>query len=193
MSGNIEMRDDLLKCLSVLRKGGLIVYPTDTIWGIGCDATNAQAVERVYALKRRTDSHAMLSLVDSANRISQYVDDMPMLAYQLIEITDRPLTIVYDHAHGLAANLLGENGSAGMRVTSDPFCRELCCQFGRPIVSTSANISGQPAPATYAQISDEILQGVDYVSTWRRDDIKHHQASSVIGLSADGTIKIYRF
>lgn len=193
MSGKIEMKEDLLKCLSILQRGGLIAYPTDTIWGIGCDATNVKAVERVYALKRRTDSHSMLSLVDSADRINQYVDEMPPLAYQLIEITDRPLTIVYDHAHGLAANLLGENGSAGIRVTSDPFCRELCRQFGRPIVSTSANISGRPSPATYAQIDDEILQGVDYVSIWRRDDIQPREPSSVIGLSADGTIKIYRF
>lgn len=193
MSVKIEMKDDLLKCLSVLRKGGLIVYPTDTIWGIGCDATNVKSVERVYALKRRTDTHAMLSLVDSAERISQYVDEMPPLAYQLIEITDRPLTIVYDHAHGLAANMLGENGSAGIRVTSDPFCCELCRQFGRPIVSTSANISGRPAPVTYAEINDEILQGVDYVSILRRDDIQPQKPSSVIGLSVDGTIKIYRF
>lgn len=187
-----DFEDDIRQCVATLRKGGLILYPTDTIWGIGCDATRADAVRRVYELKRRADNRAMLALVDSVERLEGYVEDVPEVAYQLIEVADKPLTIVYDGAVGIADNLLGPGRSVGIRVTCEEFSRALCRRFGRPIVSTSANISGGPSAATFGQISREIVEGVDYVVRYRQDDTTPGSASSVVQLRGDGTIKILR-
>lgn len=189
---DMEMEEDIKMCVATLRRGGLILYPTDTIWGIGCDATRPEAVERVYRLKQRADNKAMLVLVDSVARLERYVDSVPPIAYQLIEVTDKPLTIVYDNALGLAPNLLGDCNSAGIRVTAETFSRRLCERFGRPVVSTSANLSGQPSAATFGEISKEIIDGVDYVARYRQDDNTPHAASGIIQLRADGTIKILR-
>lgn len=186
------MEDDIKKCVEILRKGGIILYPTDTIWGIGCDATNDDAVRRVYELKRRDDSKAMLVLLDDEARIERYVSEVPEIAYQLIEVAVSPLTIVYEGAYNLAANLLGENSSIGIRISRERFSNRLCRQFGRPIVSTSANISGEPGAMTFAQISDEIKNGVDYVVGYRQDDSTAVRASSIIKISADGSFKILR-
>lgn len=186
------MEEDIKKCIEILRKGGLILYPTDTIWGIGCDATNAEAVKLVYDLKRRADSKAMLVLLDSENRLERYVDDVPEIAYQLIEVAIEPLTIIYDGARNIAPNLMGDNRSIGIRITREAFSKQLCQRFGRPIVSTSANISGQPSAPTFADISDEIKRGVDYVVTFRQDDTTAVKPSSIIKLSSDGTFKILR-
>ena len=186
------MEEDIKACVEVLRKGGVILYPTDTIWGIGCDATNAEAVKRVYEIKRRADNKAMLVLLDSEARLERYVSEVPEIAYQLIEVAVEPLTIIYDDARNIAPNLMGDNHSVGMRITGETFSKQLCRRFGRPIVSTSANISGEPSAPTFADVSDEIKKGVDYVVKYRQGDTTEAKASSVIKLSADGTFKILR-
>lgn len=186
------MEDEIKKCIEVLNKGGLILYPTDTIWGVGCDATNHDAVKKVYDLKRRKDSKAMLVLLDSVNNLDRYVRDVPEIAYDLIEVAVSPLTIIYDNGYNLASNLLGENDSVGIRVTTEKFSQMLCKRFRRPIVSTSANISGEPSATTFNEISDAIKDGVDYTVDYRRDDDVKRNASSIIKLGADGSIKIIR-
>ena len=173
-------------------KGGVILYPTDTVWGLGCDATNEEAVKRIYELKRRSDAKSMLVLVDSANRIESYVREVPDMAWDLIEVTDKPLTIIYPEAKNLAKNLLAEDGSIGIRVSGEQFSKMLCARFKRPIVSTSANISGEPNPAFYAEISDEIKQSVDYIVQYRQDDRTPGKPSSIIKLDIGNVIKIIR-
>ena len=186
------MKEDIRRALDVLNKGGVILYPTDTIWGIGCDATNEEAVSRVYAIKRRTDAKALITLVDSEAKIQGYVREIPDVAWQLIDCSTRPLTIIYDGARHLAPNLLAEDGSVAIRLTREAFSRELCLRFHRPIVSTSANLSGEPSPATFDDISKDIKQAVDYVCTSRRDDRTPARPSSIIKLAANGEVKIIR-
>ena len=146
-----------------MREGGVILYPTDTVWGIGCDATNEDAVRRVYEIKQRQDSKAMLVLVDSSVKVDFYVRDVPEVAWDLIDLADKPLTIIYSGARNLAANLLAEDGSVGIRVTNEEFSKRLCQQFRKAIVSTSANISGQPSPKNFSEISEEVKSAVDYI------------------------------
>lgn len=184
--------EDLKKALETLQKGGVILYPTDTVWGLGCDATNEEAVKRIYELKRRSDAKSMLVLVDSANRIESYVREVPDMAWDLIEVSDKPLTIIYPEAKNLAKNLLAEDGSIGIRVSGEQFSKMLCARFKRPIVSTSANISGEPSPAFYAEISDEIKQSVDYIVQYRQDDRTPAKPSSIIKLDIGNVIKIIR-
>ena len=152
------MKDEIKKACEVLQKGGVILYPTDTVWGIGCDATNEEAVKRVFEIKQRADSKAMLVLVDSPVKVDFYVQDVPSVAWDLIEMTTKPLTIIYDGARNLAPNLIAADGSVGIRVTSEEFSKQLCFRFRKAIVSTSANISGQPAPAVFSEITEEIKQ-----------------------------------
>ena len=146
-----------------MQKGGVILYPTDTVWGIGCDATNEEAVKRVYEIKQRSDSKAMLVLVDSPVKVDFYVQDVPSVAWDLIELTTKPLTVIYDGARNLAPNLLAEDGSVGIRVTNEEFSKQLCFRFRKAIVSTSANISGQPGAANFTEISEEVKSAVDYI------------------------------
>ncbi|MBQ8224687.1 MAG: threonylcarbamoyl-AMP synthase [Bacteroides sp.] len=186
------MNEEVKKACDVLRKGGVILYPTDTIWGIGCDATNADAVRRVYDIKRRLDSKAMLVLVDSPVKVDFYVQDVPEIAWDLIEVSDKPLTIIYSGARNLAENLLAEDGSVGIRVTKEPFSKRLCQQFRKALVSTSANISGEPSPACFAEISDEIKAAVDYIVEYRREETAAASPSSIIKLEKGGVIKIIR-
>ena len=186
------MNEDLKKACDVLRKGGLILYPTDTIWGIGCDATNAEAVQRVYTLKQRADNKAMFLLLGNEARLESYVQEVPEIAWSLIEVADRPLTLIYPGARNLAPNLIAEDGSVGIRITREEFSRRLCEQFRRPVVSTSANISGQPAPHTFQEIAEEIKQGVDYIVQYRQDDLTAAQPSSIIKLGAGGLFQIIR-
>ena len=186
------MNEDLKKACDVLRKGGLILYPTDTIWGIGCDATNEEAVQRVYTLKQRADNKAMLLLLGNEARLESYVQEVPEIAWSLIEVADRPLTLIYPGARNLAPNLIAEDGSVGIRITREEFSRRLCEQFLRPVVSTSANISGQPAPHTFQEIAEEIKQGVDYIVQYRQDDLTAAQPSSIIKLGAGGLFQIIR-
>ena len=187
-----EYRDDIRQALEVLNAGGVILYPTDTIWGIGCDATNAEAVKRVYEIKHRSDAKALITLIDSEAKLQFYVQEVPEVAWDLLDVADRPLTIIYDGAYNLAPNLLGDNESVGIRISHEKFSQELCARFGKPVVSTSANVSGEPAAATFAQINPAIVQGVDYVVKYRQDDTAPHSASNIIMLSSDGTFKILR-
>ncbi|MDL2222005.1 threonylcarbamoyl-AMP synthase [Parabacteroides sp. OttesenSCG-928-N08] len=186
------MLDDIKKACEVLQAGGLILYPTDTIWGIGCDATNPEAVRKVYALKQRQDNKSMLVLLDSPAKLQGFVDEVPDIAWDLIEVTDKPLTIIYSQGKNLAPNLLGEDGSIGIRITEEAFSRRLCERFRKPLVSTSANISGQPFPSSFSEISEEIKQGVDYIVNYRREEHFVAQPSSILKLGAGGLIKIIR-
>ena len=175
-----------------MNEGGVILYPTDTIWGIGCDATNEEAVRRVYEIKQRSDSKAMLVLVDSPVKVDFYVQDVPEVAWDLIEVADKPLTIIYSGARNLASNLIAEDGSVGIRVTNEEFSKRLCQQFRKAIVSTSANISGQPSPANYSEITEELKSMVDYVVGYGQEEMGHPKPSSIIKLDKGGVIKIIR-
>ncbi len=185
-------RDDIKNALKVLRDGGVILYPTDTVWGLGCDATRAEAVRRIYDIKKRADSKSLIVLVNSVTMLSRYVDNPPDIALELAEMAEKPLTVVYDRGRGLAEGVTSDDGSVGVRICSDPFCDELLNAFRKPLVSTSANISGSQAPAVFDEISEEIKAAVDYVCVWRQDDRSRAAASSVIKISANGVIKILR-
>ena len=186
------MIEDIKKACQVIREGGVILYPTDTIWGIGCDATNEDAVRRVYEIKQRQDSKAMLVLVDSSVKVDFYVRDVPEVAWDLIDLADKPLTIIYSGARNLAANLLAEDGSVGIRVTNEDFSKRLCQQFRKAIVSTSANISGQPSPKNFSEISEEVKSAVDYIVGYRQEEMSNPKPSSIIKLDKGGVIKIIR-
>ena len=175
-----------------MREGGVILYPTDTVWGIGCDATNEDAVRRVYEIKQRQDSKAMLVLVDSSVKVDFYVRDVPEVAWDLIDLADEPLTIIYSGARNLAANLLAEDGSVGIRVTNEEFSKRLCQQFRKAIVSTSANISGRPSPKNFSEISEEVKSAVDYIVGYRQEEMSNPKPSSIIKLGKGGVIKIIR-
>ena len=198
------------EALRVLRAGGIILYPTDTVWGIGCDATNPEAVKRIYALKRREDSKSMLVLVHS-DAILDYYAQVTETAEMLLETTNdpygeadrmnevnkemvntKPLTIIYPNARNLAPNLIAEDGSIGIRITHEPFSNALCAQLKHPLVSTSANISGEPTAHFFREISPEIINGVDYVCRFRRDDETPHEPSTIIKVNADNTFIIIR-
>jgi L-threonylcarbamoyladenylate synthase len=187
-------KEDLQRALQVLRSGGVILYPTDTVWGIGCDATNASAVARVYEIKRRVDSKAMLVLLDGAGKLQGYMDKVPETAWMLLEANEgqRPMTIIYPHARNLATNLLAEDGSVGIRITTELFSKALCEQLRRPIVSTSANFSGEPAAKTFSDISEDLKAAVDYVCAYRRNDHTTHQPSSIIKIDEKERITIIR-
>lgn len=188
----MKQEDDVRNAVEVLRKGGVILYPTDTVWGIGCDATNAEAVKRVYEIKRRDDSKALICLVDSDARLQRYVRNVPDVAWQLIDAVVKPTTIILDNAVNLAPNLIADDGSIGIRITKEPFSHELCFRFQKALVSTSANISGEPAAQNYGDISEEILNAVDYVCYSRRQEHKPHTPSSIIKLTADGEVTVIR-
>ena len=184
--------EDIKQAVAVLRQGGVILYPTDTVWGIGCDATNAEAVKRVYDIKQRDDSKALICLVDSDNRLQRYVRNVPDVAWQLIDCCDRPTTLILDGAVNLAPNLIADDGSIGIRITQEPFSHELCYRFQKAIVSTSANISGQPAAQNYRDIDPQIVEQVDYVCWSRRQEHQPHKPSSIIKLGQGGEITIIR-
>ena len=195
-------REDLQEALRVLREGGIIVYPTDTVWGIGCDATNEAAVAKIYALKQREDSKSMLVLLDSAAKLDYYVD-VPEAAEMLLEtindqmvndqmVNAKPLTLIYPNARHLAPNLIAEDGSIGIRITNEAFSKALCAQLKHPVVSTSANISGHPTAHFFHEIEEAILNGADYVCRFRREDETPHEPSSIIKVNADSTFVIIR-
>ena len=187
-----EIAEDIRTAVQTLRQGGLILYPTDTIWGIGCDAASEEAVRRIFQLKQREDSKAMICLVDSADRMQRYLRQVPDVAWDLIEYADKPLTLILDGATGLAPSLIAEDGSIGLRVTKETISQELCYRYQKAIVSTSANISGQPSPACFAEISDEIKQGVDYIMRSRQNDLSKSKPSQIIKLGLDSRIQIIR-
>lgn len=188
----ISIEEDIKNACRVMQQGGLILYPTDTIWGIGCDATNEEAVRKVYDLKKRADNKAMLVLMDNPAKLETYVEDVPEVAWSLIEVADKPLTLIYSKGKNLAPNLLGEDGSIGIRISQETFSNKLCFQFRKPLVSTSANVSGEPSPANFSEISEEIKQGVDYIVTYRQDDMTKASASSIIKLGSGGVFQIIR-
>lgn len=186
------LKEQIDKALEVLKQGGLILYPTDTVWGIGCDATNAEAVAKVYALKRRADSKSMIVLLDTDNKLQSYVSEIPDVAYDLIEYTEKPLTIIYSGAKNLANNLINSDGSIGIRIPKHDFCQQLIQRFRKPIVSTSANISGEPTPGNFSEISQEIIEGVDYVVDLEQMVSERKQASTIMKLEPDGKFAFIR-
>ena len=187
-----EYDEDIREALKVMRAGGVILYPTDTVWGLGCDATNAKAVERIYKIKQRTDSKSLIVLVNSIDMLTRYVDNIPAVALDVVELTETPLTVVYDKGRSLAAKVAAEDGSVGIRMCRDPFCDDLITALRKPLVSTSANISGEKAPAIFDEISEEIKEAVDYTCLYRQDDRSRVKPSSVISISANGAVKILR-
>ncbi|HBX51962.1 MAG: threonylcarbamoyl-AMP synthase [Bacteroidetes bacterium RIFOXYA12_FULL_35_11] len=186
------MVEDINNAVEVLKKGGVILYPTDTVWGLGCDATNAEAVKKIYLLKKREESKSMILFADSLKMIEQYVETVPDIATQLIEVNDKPMTIIFQDAIFLPDNLIAEDKSIAFRIPNDIFCQSILRKFRRPIVSTSANISGGNAPFIFSEISKEIIAGADYVVKWRQDDRTKREASQIIKLSAKGEIMIVR-
>jgi L-threonylcarbamoyladenylate synthase len=187
-----EIAEDIRTAVQTLRQGGLILYPTDTIWGIGCDASNEEAVRRIFRLKQREDSKAMICLVDSADRMQRYLGQVPDVAWDLVEFAEKPLTLILDGAVNLAPSLTGEDGSVGLRVTRENISHELCYRFQKAVVSTRANISGLPSPACFNEITDEIKQGVDYVMRSRQNDTSKSKPSQIIKLGLDGRVSIIR-
>ena len=183
------MQNELKKAVEVMRKGGVILYPTDTVWGIGCDATNADAIARIYEIKRRVESKSMIVLVDSEAKVEGYVRDIPDVAWDLIEVADKPLTIIYDNARNLPDNLVAEDGSIAIRITKEQFSQQLCRMMRVPVVSTSANVSGEPTPRNF---SDEILNAVDFIVDYRREEEVLPQPSSIIKLGSKGQVKVIR-
>ena len=184
-------QNEVNECHKILREGGLILYPTDTVWGIGCDATNPEAVQKVYQLKKREDSKALICLVGNQAMLERHVKEVPDVAYDIIDLATKPTTIVFDEPKGIAENLVADDNTLAIRVASDKFCQYLINKFGKPIVSTSANISGEPTPKQFKDIAPEILKGVDYVVNLP-DVNKNPSPSSIIKLSNDGQVKVIR-
>ena len=186
------MEPDIKKALEVLKNGGVILYPTDTIWGLGCDATNKDAVEKIYRIKAREAQKNLLILVDKPEMIPSYVDQMPDIAWDLIDYADKPLTIIYSGAKNLAENLINKEKTIGIRAVQDEFCQKLIQNFRKPIVSTSPNLSGEPHPRSFEEISDEIINKVDYVVDWKQNEYSLENPSSIIKLEPDGLFSIIR-
>lgn len=175
-----------------MKGGGVILYPTDTVWGVGCDATNPEAVKKVYEIKRRDDSKALICLVDSEARLSRYVRNVADVTWDMMELSTKPLTVIFPKVSGLAPNLMAEDGSVGLRITREDFSKELCYRFQKPIVSTSANISGEPTARTFDEISDEIKNAVDYVVRYNQRCKEKHQPSSIVKIDESGKFQIIR-
>lgn len=186
------MDEQVVKALEVLKKGGIILYPTDTVWGIGCDATNEAAVARIYELKKSENKKSMLVLLDNIDKVSLYIQKVPEVAWQLFEVADKPLTLILPQARGVADNLVPEEGTLGIRIPDNDFCRKLIHRLNRPLVSTSANISGQPSPATFSEISKEIRDGVDFVVDPSVEGKSTRKPSSIIKVGLGGEVKILR-
>lgn len=185
-------KEDLNQALETLKSGGLILYPTDTIWGIGCDATNPEAVEKIYALKGRDKGKSMIILLGNDNQLVSYVREVPEVAYELLEASEKPLTIIYSNAKNLAPNAIAEDGSIGIRVVNHPFCEQLLQRFRKPIVSTSANISGEPSARNFSEISEDIIQGVDYVVKFGQQELSNGTASTIMKLDPSGKFEFIR-
>lgn len=189
---SLNFRKDLENAASCLHAGGLILYPTDTIWGIGCDATNSDAVKRIYKLKQRDDSKSMLVLVNDEEALKNLVKEIPGEAKRLINESLSPLTVIYDNPEGVSQELVADDGSLGIRITKEKFSNELCKNFGKPIVSTSANISGEVSPSNFIHISQYIKDGVDYIVEYGRNDQTVKSPSSIIKVTKEGGIKVIR-
>ena len=184
--------DDIKECITVLQKGGLILYPTDTIWGIGCDAADEQAVEKIFSLKKRDDKKSMIVLVANEKDIYNYVENPDKKIFDYLNSTKDPTTVIYEHAKNIAQNLINSDGTIAIRIVKDDFCKALITQFKKPIVSTSANISGTPFPQNFNEISAEIKNGVKYIVQHRQNDLMSSQPSSIIKLNTEGKIEVLR-
>lgn len=185
------MNEEIEKALIILKRGGIILYPTDTVWGIGCDATNADAIDKIFLLKKRAESKSMICLVSDFKMLNQFVEEVPEVAYDILKYSQKPTTIVYDNPIRIAENLVGEDNTLAIRVTKDDFCNTLIRKLKRPLVSTSANISGNNTPSEFKEISPAILEGVDYVVNLHRNK-KNAQPSTIIQIKNDGTVKVIR-
>jgi L-threonylcarbamoyladenylate synthase len=186
------MEEEIKNALQVLRDGGVILYPTDTVWGIGCDARSKEAVAKVYAIKKRAEYKSLVALVCDEKMLNRHVKEVPEVAWELIEAADRPLTIIYPDARLLAENMIAADGSVGIRIVKDPFCHTLIHKFGKPIVSTSANISGEDTPAKFSDIRLDIVNNVDYIVNLRRNENQEAQPSTIIKVAMNGEFKILR-
>ncbi|MES2837806.1 MAG: L-threonylcarbamoyladenylate synthase [Bacteroidota bacterium] len=186
------MEQELQKALEVLKNGGVIIYPTDTVWGLGCDATNSKAIEKLIEIKGKQANNGLIVLVDKDINLNKYVDEVPEVAWEIIEVSDKPITIIYDKVKGIAAQCIAPDGSAAIRVVNDEFCKKLIYKLGKPIVSTSANFSGQPTPANFLEVNKDLQQKVDYVVNWRQNEKTQAAASSIIKISNSGSFKIIR-
>jgi L-threonylcarbamoyladenylate synthase len=186
------MREEIIKTAQVLQQGGTILYPTDTIWGIGCDATNYKAVEKVYAIKRRGSSRSFIVLLDQPEKIEMYVSEVPEIVWDLLSSVETPLTVVYPNARNLARNVIAPDGSIAIRIVKDLFCQKLISFFGKPIVSSSANLSGDPPPLIFSNISEEIIQSVDYVVNLNREKLNTMKASTIIRIKENGDYEVLR-
>lgn len=187
-----QYSEDIARAVDTMRRGGVIAYPTDTVWGLGCDARNSQAIKRIFNIKKRSEAKALITLVDSIAALERVVDNVPDVALQLVEAAVEPITIIYDHASGVAPELTADDGSIGVRVTREPFSAALCRAMRGPLVSTSANISGAPTPLDFASIDPEVLTAVDYVCSSRRDESPAAKSSTIIKISDGGLFKIIR-
>jgi len=187
-----EIRQEVSSCLEILNSGGTILYPTETIWGIGCDATRADSVDRIYKIKQRTGSKNMIVLLDSPNKLSLYVEDIPLIAWDILKNIDTPLTIIYPKGKNLAENLFGGDGSIAIRIANHEFCRELIREFGKPLVTTSANLSGGANPHTFSEINSGIIKHVDYIVGLYHDAISTAKASRIIKLYENGEFSVIR-
>ena len=188
----MNFETDIEEALNVLQSGGIILYPTDTVWGIGCNATNANAVAKIYALKKRSDEKSMIVLLADENDITKYVTQPSPKIFDYIKGIHKPTTFIYEGAINLAKNLIQGDGSIGIRITNDPFCKKLITRFGKPLVSTSANISGYPAPSIFEDVDYEIKSGVDYIVQHRQDDLTAASPSAIVKLNVDGSLTIIR-
>lgn len=187
-----DFQNDIENCLATLHAGGLILYPTDTIWGIGCDATNPDAVSKVYALKQRAETKSLIILMADERDVLKYTCQPDLRIFDYLHTTTRPTTVIYEGPLGLADNLIGADNTVAIRLVDEPFCRHLIKRFRKPIVSTSANISGQPSPAFFREITDPVRQGVDYIVEFRRDDEAPKQPSSIVRWNKEGTVTVIR-
>lgn len=186
------LRDEVEKALKVIQDGGIILYPTDTIWGIGCDATNTEAIKKIFKLKQRDEAKSMIILLDTENKLESYVQEVPAIAYDLIEYAENPLTLVMPGAKNISPALIAADGSVGIRVPNHPFCQQLIQRLRRPIVSTSANISGSPSPQNFSEIAQEILEGVDYVVDLDQHDLSKKKPSTIMRIEPDGRFEFIR-
>jgi len=186
------LRDEVAHAFKIINEGGIILYPTDTIWGIGCDATNTEAVQRIYKLKQRDEAKSMIILLDTENKLESYISDVNPLAYDLIMYAENPLTLVMPGAKNISPALIAGDGSVGVRITTHPFCQQLIQRMRKPLVSTSANISGKPSPQYFSQIDQQIIDGVDYVADIDQHDMEIKTPSTIMKLAPNGTFEFLR-
>lgn len=186
------MQKEIEETLKVLSSGGTILYPTDTIWGLGCDASNIEAINKIRKIKNRPNDKSFILLVSDDHMLEKYVNDIPNVSWDIIDMSDKPVTIIYDKPYNLPEDIIAEDNTIAIRITNDPFCKALIRKLKKPLVSTSANISGQVSPKNFHEISNEIKNSVDYIVNWRQDDTKNAKASSIIKIKTNGEVKIIR-